>query len=90
MGKQSTTRLVKPYARGQITIPVEFRERLGIDENTVLQMRLKGSTIEITPLRVVDEDRLLREYDPAEIEAFLAEDKIDSQTAARARKLLAG
>jgi len=67
MGDQSTTRLVKPRARGQITIPAEFRDQLGIDENTVLQMRLEGTKIEITPLRVVDDDRLLREYDPADI-----------------------
>ena len=90
MAKHETTRLVKPYAKGQITIPAEFRERLGIDENSILQMRLKGSKIEITTLQVVDGDRLLREYDASEIEAFLEEDRIDSKTAAKARKLLGG
>lgn len=84
------THLVKPYARGQITIPIEFRERLGIDENTVLELRLEGSKIEITPLRLADGDRLLREYDASEIEGFLAEDKLDAKTAAKARKLLGG
>ena len=90
MGDQSTTRLVKPRARGQITIPAEFRDQLGIDENTVLQMRLRGTKIEITPLRVVDDDRLLREYDPADIQAFLEEDKLDRRIAEKARKLLSG
>ena len=90
MGNQSTTRLVRPRARGQITIPAEFRDQLGIDENTVLQMRLQGGKIEITPLRMADDDRLLREYDPAEIQAFLEEDKLDRRTAEKARKLLAG
>jgi len=90
MGDQSKIRLVKPRARGQITIPAEFRDQLGIDENTVLQMRLQGAKIEITPLRVVDDDRLLREYDPADIQAFLAEDKLDRRIAAKARKLLSG
>jgi AbrB family looped-hinge helix DNA binding protein len=90
MGDQSTTRLVKPRARGQITIPAEFRDQLGIDENTVLQMRMRGGKIEITPLRVVDDDRLLREYDPAEIQAFLQEDKLDRKIAEKARKLLSG
>ena len=90
MGNQSTTRLVKPRARGQITIPADFREELGIDENTVLQMRLRGTRIEITPLRVADDDRLFREYDPADIQAFLEEDKLDRRTAEKARKLLAG
>ena len=90
MGDHSTTRLVKPRARGQITIPAEFRDRLGIDENTVLQMRLRGTKIEITPLQVVDDDRLLREYDPADIQAFLEEDKLDRRIAEKARKLLSG
>ena len=90
MGDHSTTRLVKPRARGQITIPADFREELGIDENTVLQMRLRGTRIEITPLRVADDDRLLREYDPAEIQAFLEEDKLDRRMAEKARKLLSG
>lgn len=90
MAERDAARLVKPYAKGQVTIPADFREKLGIDENTILQMELKGSRIEITPLRLVDEDRLLRDYDTSEIEAFLEEDKIDSETASKARALLAG
>jgi AbrB family looped-hinge helix DNA binding protein len=90
MSNKETTRLVKPYAKGQVTIPAEFREKLNIDENTILQMKLIGLSIEITPLRVVDEDQLSREYDDSEIEAFLEEDKIDPGTASRVRDLLAG
>lgn len=90
MADERNTRLVKLYPRGQITIPAEFRRRLGIRENTILQVRLRGSSLDITPLRVVDEDQLLREYDPAEIQAFLQEDKLDRKTAAKARKLLGG
>lgn len=90
MAEEDTARLVKPYAKGQVTIPADFRKKLGIDENTILQMELKGSHIEITPLRIVDEDRLLRDHDTSEIEAFLEEDKIDPGTAAKARDLLAG
>ena len=88
MAEKSKTRFIRPYARGQITIPAEFRKRLGIDENTILQVSLKGSKIEITPFKVVDSDQLLREYDAADIEEFLKEDKIDPQTATKARKLL--
>ena len=87
MSKDDLTRLVKPYAKGQITIPAEFRERLGIDEDSILQLELKGSKIEITPLRAV-EDMLLREFDDTEIKAFLEEDKIDTETANRVRELL--
>jgi AbrB family looped-hinge helix DNA binding protein len=90
MPDEGTTRLVRPRARGQITIPAEFRDQLGIDENTVLQMRLRGTKIEITPLRVVDDEQLLREYDPADLQRFLEEDKLDRKIAEKARKLLAG
>lgn len=90
MAQRDAARLVKPYAKGQVTIPADFREKLGIDENTILQMELKGSHIEITPLRLVDEDRLVRDYDTSEIDAFLEEDKIDPETASKVRDLLAG
>lgn len=88
MAEDRSIRLVKLYAKGQITIPVEFRKRLGIDENTLLRLKLKGSRIEITPVRIVEEGRWLREYSDDEIEAFLEEDKIDASTAAKVRKLL--
>jgi AbrB family looped-hinge helix DNA binding protein len=88
MAEDRSIRLVKPYAKGQITIPAEFRKRLGIDENTLLRLKLKGSKIEITPVRIVEEGRWLREYSDDEIEAFLEEDKIDASTAAKVRKLL--
>jgi len=88
MAEDRSIRLVKLYAKGQITIPAEFRKRLGIDENTLLRLKLKGSRIEITPVRIVEEGRWLREYSDDEIEAFLEEDKIDASTAAKVRKLL--
>jgi AbrB family looped-hinge helix DNA binding protein len=88
MAEDRSIRLVKLYAKGQITIPAEFRKRLGIDEHTLLRLKLKGSMIEITPVRIVEEGRWLREYSDDEIEAFLEEDKIDASTAAKVRKLL--
>ena len=84
------TKLVKPLSRGQITIPVEFRKKLGIDTNTILNLVLKGNKIEITPavVREVGEEDL-REYTDSEISQFLKEDKISQSTARTVRKLLA-
>jgi AbrB family looped-hinge helix DNA binding protein len=90
MGSKRDTRLVRLYRRGQITIPADFREQLGIDENTILRMRLRGSSLDITPLRMEGEAGLIREYDDSEIQAFLREDKLDRKTAAKVRKLLGG
>jgi len=90
MKGKTTVRLVRPRTKGQITIPADVRQQLNIDEDTVLQLRVKGSTIEITPLRVVDENRLMREYSSTDIEAFIRDDKIDKETATKVRRLLRG
>jgi AbrB family looped-hinge helix DNA binding protein len=84
------TKLVRPLSRGQITIPIEFRKKLGIDTNTILNLVLKGNKIEITPamVREVGEEDL-REYTDSEISQFLKEDKISQSTARTIRKLLA-
>ncbi|HVA23972.1 MAG TPA: AbrB/MazE/SpoVT family DNA-binding domain-containing protein [Chloroflexota bacterium] len=49
----STTRIVKPLRSGQITIPAEFRERLGITADSVLQMSLADGELRIRPLDVM-------------------------------------
>ena len=84
------TKIVKPLSRGQITIPVEFRKKLGIDNNTILSLALKGKKIEITLaiVREVDEEEL-REYTDKEISQFLQDDKIDQETARTVKRLLA-
>jgi len=89
MGDKTLTRIVRPQAKGQITIPADFRERLGIDQSSFLQLTLRGSTIEVSPLRVGKDGPALREFDRRELQGFLAEDKIDAKTAAKVRRLLA-
>ena len=44
------TRIVCPLRRGQLTIPVEFRRRLGIGDDTLLQLTLYEDKIEIVPV----------------------------------------
>ena len=50
MTSLALTRIVRPLRRGQITIPAEFRRRLGIDEDTLLQLTLHADRIEIVPV----------------------------------------
>ena len=90
MAAKALTRIVRPQAKGQITIPADFRERLGIDQDTFLQLTVRGSTIEVSPLRLAKEGSALRDFDRSELDAFLKEDKIDAKTAARVRRLLSG
>ena len=88
MAAKALTRIVRPQAKGQITIPADFRERLGIDQETFLQLTLRGSTIEVSPLRLAKEGSALRDFDRGQLDAFLKEDKIDAKTAAKVRRLL--
>jgi len=74
-------------SRGQITLPTDFRRKLGLTEGSLLQISLVGDRIEIRP--ATTSDVKLREYTEAEIRQFLADDRIDEQTATAVRQLLA-
>jgi len=82
-------KIIRLLSRGQITIPIEFRKKLGIDEDTFLNLALKGNRIEITPFTLCDKSKKdLRNYTNKEIAEFLDEDKIDKKTAKVLRKLI--
>ncbi len=49
---KSTSRIVRPLRKGQITIPTEFRKQLEIDEHTLLQIVLVGRELRIRPVQV--------------------------------------
>ena len=79
-------KVVKALAKGQITIPNEFRAALGIDAETLLSISLVEDHLEVTPLRPGEE--ALRRYTEEDIARFLEEDKLDEETARRVRELL--
>jgi AbrB family looped-hinge helix DNA binding protein len=85
---QARTRrkVVKSLAKGQITIPSEFRDALGIEAETLLSVSLVGDHLEISPLRTGTDT--LRRYTDDDIARFLAEDKLDDETARRVGELL--
>jgi bifunctional DNA-binding transcriptional regulator/antitoxin component of YhaV-PrlF toxin-antitoxin module len=86
--KKPLNKLIRPRAKGQITLPIEFRRKLAIDDETILSLTLKEGCIEIIPLRPALEEGLLRNYKQDEIDSFIAEDRIDPKTAAKVRRLL--
>lgn len=79
-------KVIKALAKGQITIPNEFRQALGIDAETLLTIALVGDHLEMTPLHRGED--ALRRYAEEEIARFLEEDKLDQETAGRVRELL--
>lgn len=49
--KKQDIQFTKPYSKGQITIPLEFRKKLEIDENTWLLMTVEEDKIVIKPVK---------------------------------------
>jgi AbrB family looped-hinge helix DNA binding protein len=50
MSQTTLTEIIRPLRRGQLTIPAEFRRRLGITDDSLLQLTLREDKIEITPV----------------------------------------
>ena len=50
--KKPMTKIVRQLRSGQITIPSEFRQELGIDEHAFLQITLAQGELRIKPVRV--------------------------------------
>ena len=79
-------KVIKVLAKGQITIPAEFREALGIDAETLLSITLVEDHMEVTPLGQGED--ALRRYTEDDISRFLEADKLDEETAQRVRELV--
>jgi AbrB family looped-hinge helix DNA binding protein len=79
-------KIVKPLAKGQVTIPAEFRDALGIDTETLLSISLIGDHLEIRPLRQGEEE--LRRYTEEEVARFVADDRLEPEVARRIKELL--
>ena len=48
--QRRATKLVRPLRGGQITIPVEFRQQLGIGPDTVLEVELIEGELRVKPM----------------------------------------
>ena len=46
--------IVKALRGGQITIPADLRETLGIDTDSLLQVRLEAGELRIKPVKITD------------------------------------
>jgi AbrB family looped-hinge helix DNA binding protein len=71
VGKENVEKTILPQKRGQITIPADFRRKLGIDENTPLNIKLLEDGIEIKLAPRVEENQFIHEYDREQVLEFL-------------------
>src|SRR5689334_2717152 len=52
MTEREMSKLIRPLRGGQITIPAEFRQRLGIGADSLLQLTLTQGELRIRPVQV--------------------------------------
>src|SRR3990170_3070592 len=52
--REPLTRIVRPLRGGQITIPAEFRKRLGLGPDDLLKLTLVEGELRIKPVRVAE------------------------------------
>ena len=86
--KTPGSRLVRVLPKGQITLPIDYRRRLGIDGDAILRATLTDRGIELVPLPSGDQTLPGREYSRQEIDRFLREDRLDRDTATKVHRLL--
>jgi AbrB family looped-hinge helix DNA binding protein len=55
--QESQSKIVRSLRGGQITIPAEFRDQLGIREDSLLRMTLDHGELHIVPVRVSTEQQ---------------------------------
>ncbi|MGH2603028.1 MAG: AbrB/MazE/SpoVT family DNA-binding domain-containing protein, partial [Dehalococcoidia bacterium] len=84
MARATTTKIIQPQPKGQITIPIAMRRALGINESSLLELTLVGDQIVISKLAPYA-DQGVRIYTDEEIAEFLEEDKIPADLAEWAR-----
>ena len=49
------TRIVRQLRGGQVTIPADYRRRLGITDDSLLQISAEGGELRIKPVRIKDQ-----------------------------------
>lgn len=72
--------IIKPLAKGQITIPISFRKQLGIKDNTLFQAELKEEGIFLKPVNLNWKEKYIRQFSDEEIKQWLEDDKLDEKT----------
>lgn len=78
--------IIKPLAKGQVTIPASFRRELGVRENTLFQAELKEDGVFLKPINLDWKEKYIRQFSDEEIKAWLKEDKLDKKTLQKLKK----
>ena len=85
-------KIVQTHAKGMVTIPAEFRAKLGIEEDTLLKVKLVKNSVVFVKVEYVsgpkrNQHEQAQWYSDSQIKQWLADDKLDARTAAKLKKL---
>lgn len=85
-------KIVQTHAKGMVTIPAEFRAKLGIEEDTLLKATLIKDGVIFVKIKYISGPEKnppsnSEVYSDRQIKQWLAEDKLDPRTAAKLKKL---
>ncbi len=79
------TKVVRTQSKGMVTIPIEYRERLGIDANSLLKVELVDNGVIFMKINYEPEETEI--YSDAQIKRWMKADKLDAETAKKLKKL---
>ncbi len=80
--------LVKVLPKGQVTIPVRFRRKLGIKKDGYLAVQLVGGKLMMRPAGANWEERYVRKYTDRDIKEFIEADKLSAKERRAAQQWL--
>ena len=87
----SKFKVVKPQSKGMVTIPKEYREILGIDEDSLLEVQLIDNGVQFIKVTYKTEPvpgEVVELFSDKEISDWKKEDKLDEATIKKLNKLL--
>lgn len=79
-------KMVRIQTKGMITIPVEFRNKLNITENSIMKAEIKDQKIVLS--KVTSDTDMFEMYNDQQITQWLKADQLDAKTAKSLKKLL--
>lgn len=82
----SSMKVVKPQSKGMVTIPIEFREKLGIDSDSLLEVKMINNGVAFIKIDYQSKKES-RIYSDQQIKQWLKDDKLDAATVRKLAKL---
>mgnify|MGYP001587418881 CR=1 FL=1 len=77
-------KVVKTQSKGMVTIPIEYRESLGVNENTLFEVKLIDNGVMFIKVNMKNENEI---YSDEQVQKWMNEDKLDANTVKKLQKL---